>query len=250
MPKTVLVVPCFNEEKRLERDVFLAWGDAHPDVQFLMVNDGSSDGTRAMLDELAAKRPGKFHALQLEKNGGKAEAVRAGMLHALRTMEPDFVGFWDADLATPLEALPEFIDVLTRQADVEVVMGSRVQLLGRQIERNRGRHYFGRVAATAVSVMLGIPVYDTQCGAKVFRATATLPTILAEPFITRWVFDVEILARWILLKQDESRAQLARHVVELPLREWRDVKGTRLKPTDFMKAPMELARIWRHYFGK
>ena len=65
--------------------------------------------------------------------------------------------------------------------------------LGRTIRRHAWRHAFGRAAATAVALALGAPVYDTQCGAKLLRVTAEVPRLLATPFRTRWLFDVEAL---------------------------------------------------------
>ena len=87
---------------------------------------------------------------------------------------------------------------LETDPDVEIVIGSRVQMLGRDTRHNWRRHYLGRVAATAVSVMLRLRVYDTQCGAKLFRAGATVGRVFLQPFLTRWIFDVEILSRWLL----------------------------------------------------
>lgn len=248
MSETVIVVPCYNEEHRLKSDEFLTYARPRDWLRFLMVDDGSRDGTRQVLQRLSEAEPSRFEVLGLDVNGGKAEAVRRGVQHALMS-SPSYVGFWDADLATPLSAIEEFVSLLDAHDDVEMVLGSRVQLLGRNIERGRRRHYFGRVTATVVSVMLGLRVYDTQCGAKLFRVTPTLSYLFAEPFLTRWVFDVEILARWITANENVDRRQLEKRVHEIPLREWTDVKGSRLKPSDFVRAPLELARIWRHYFG-
>jgi glycosyltransferase involved in cell wall biosynthesis len=229
--------------------VFHAFVQGKDWLTILLVDDGSRDGTRGVLQALKDRDPRHFEVLGLDINGGKAEAVRQGVLKAV-TLKPHCVGFWDADLATPLEALQEFVDTLEDHAAVEMAVGSRVQLLGRNIDRDRGRHYFGRVAATAVSAMLGLRVYDTQCGAKLFRVTPSFPQLFEQPFLTRWVFDVEILARWMKLQPPGTdQHTLESHVVEIPLRQWTDVKGSRLKPTDFLKAPLELARIWAHYFG-
>lgn len=243
--RATIVVPCYNEAARLDPDAFVAFADAHPDVTFLLVDDGSTDTTRQVHAATAARAPGRITTLALDANGGKAEAVRRGVLRALDDGAPA-VGFWDADLATPLALIPEFVRVLDERPDVEIVLGSRVRLLGRRIERDPRRHYFGRVAATAVSRMLGLAVYDTQCGAKLFRTTPRLRELFAEPFATRWVFDVEILARWMIATGHRGEAA-EQAIVELPLPEWRDVRGSKLKWTDFVRAPLELWRIRERY---
>jgi hypothetical protein len=127
------------------------------------------------------------------------------------------------------------------------VLGSRVRLLGHDIDRRVARHYLGRVFATAASVTLRLPVYDTQCGAKLFRVSETVEALFAEPFCTGWVFDVEILAR---LVRDVGHEAAARRVCELPLERWQDVAGSRVKPIDFARAIGELHRIHRRYLGR
>lgn len=246
MADTVVVVPCYNEAARLRVDAFrqsLA-DDARTD--FLFVNDGSSDNTAAILSDFCATTAGRCRLLDLNPNLGKAEAVRQGLLAALDTPAP-FVGFWDADLATPLPAIGELRQVLDATSSIDWVFGSRVQLLGRRIERLRSRHYLGRVWATGVSLMLGLPIYDTQCGAKLFRASDELRRVLAEPFITRWVFDVELIARLIVARRDGGAA-VERAIYELPLREWRDVDGSKLRARDFWRSGFDLGRIYSHYF--
>jgi dolichyl-phosphate beta-glucosyltransferase len=157
--RIALVVPCYNEEKRLDAGVLRGATLPGHDLELVLVDDGSRDGTRAVLESIARDRPGT-HVLALEKNSGKAEAVRRGVLDALGR-EPDAVGFWDADLATPLSELPAFVDVLEEHPHVDIVIGSRVKLMGRVIERQTWRHYAGRLFATAASVALDLPVYDT-----------------------------------------------------------------------------------------
>ena len=107
------------------------------------------------------------------------------MLEALET-DADFVGYWDADLATPLDAVPRFLAVFEDRPGVNLVLGSRVKLLGRTIDRHAWRHYLGRVFATLVSEMLHLAVYDTQCGAKLFRSTDALRRVLTRPFTTSY----------------------------------------------------------------
>jgi len=114
-----------------------------------------------------------------------------------------------------------------------------VALLGHRIDRSAWRHYLGRLFATASSLVLRLSVYDTQCGAKVFRVTPALRTALAEPFTSRWAFDVELLQR--LLGAGVRPAQFE----EVPLRAWRDVGGSKLGPAAAIAAAADLARLAR-----
>ena len=245
MPDAVVVVPCYNEARRLPVSEFEAFLGDVPDVSFVFVDDGSRDGTRELLRELERGSAGRVAIVELPTNLGKAEAVRAGVLRAFER-QPAYVGFWDADLATPLPAILEFRSLLDTRPDLEMVFGARVVLLGRRIERRAIRHYIGRVAATAISLVLGLRVYDTQCGAKFFRATPSMRALFEEPFATRWLFDVEILARFIRsLRGDRDAAKTA--IYEYPLAEWTDVTGSSLTPADYGRAVVDLLRIWRRY---
>jgi glycosyltransferase involved in cell wall biosynthesis len=244
---TALVVPCYNEARRLPVERFLDFLRKTPELSLLFVDDGSTDGTRERLSEIARALPERAQVLGLPRNRGKAEAVRAGLLRAL-ALDPVYLGYWDADLATPLGALLELRALLEARPELELVMGARVVLLGRAIERRAPRHYVGRAAATAISLALGLRVYDTQCGAKLFRVTPALPGLLAEPFVARWIFDVEILARMIGLHGSPQRA--ARALCEHPLASWSDVAGSKLRPADYPRAALDLWRIRRRWLRR
>ena len=125
-----------------------------------------------------------------------------------------------------------------------MVFGARIRLLGRTIHRKAVRHYTGRLFATAASLTLSIPVYDTQCGAKIFRVTHGLEQVLAEPFSSRWIFDVEIVARFI---QRRGHAFCVAGIYEYPLQTWEDVGGSKLRGSDFLKAGLDLMAIHRRY---
>jgi len=239
----VLVIPCYNEERRLPVDELRAFALPGIRVDLLFVNDGSRDGTLRILQSLSREDPQRFSVLDLERNSGKAEAVRRGVIEALER-KPDLIGFWDADLATPLGELPGFLDVFAARPEIEMVFAARVRLLGRSISRNPRRHYVGRVGATLISSSLGLAVYDTQCGAKVFRANDSLRAIFAEPFLSRWIFDVEIIAR---LVRQRGRDAAARVIYELPILSWHDVKGSKVRSTDFIRALKDLWKIHRAY---
>ncbi|MCA9221289.1 MAG: glycosyltransferase [Pirellulaceae bacterium] len=243
MSRITIVVPCYNEAERLPADVFREFvrADEARDVSFLFVNDGSRDNTAAILNSLAKTEP-RMRAMHLAKNGGKAEAVRQGMLAALAN-SPDYLGYWDADLATGLDEIPRFARVLDGRSQTHVVFGTRIPLLGRDIRRSFKRHVCGRLFATAARRTLSLRIYDTQCGAKLFRNGPMIPQVFGERFLARWIFDVEILARWRCLQPKSLQQQ----VYELPLEAWRDVAGSKLKGSDFVKAAGELAAIHRRY---
>jgi glycosyltransferase involved in cell wall biosynthesis len=249
MSKTIVVVPCYNEANRLNVEAFKAFAAAHRDIRFLFVDDGSRDRTREVIDRLAGDDPEAFAAMGLEKNGGKAEAVRHGIVRALEA-DPDYVAFWDADLATPLQTIIPFRDLMESRPEIEMTIGSRVKLLGRAIDRRPIRHYLGRIAATLASWTLGLSVYDTQCGAKMFRATPEIAHVFAEPFLTHWIFDIEIIARLIRYRRDHQLPGVEEIIYEMPLPEWRDVRGSKVKGGDFLTGAMELFVIRRRYLSR
>jgi dolichyl-phosphate beta-glucosyltransferase len=241
--RAVIVVPCYNEERRLDTAAFRRFTDEAHDVGFCFVNDGSTDRTMTVIREMVSADPDRFSAVDLPRNVGKAEAVRRGMAEVLQRAV-DVVGFWDADLATPLSELPSLLEVLASRPQIEMVLGARVRLLGREISRRPSRHYFGRVGATLISSSLGLAVYDTQCGAKLFRANDTMRQIFSRPFLSRWIFDVEIIARFVQLR---GREAAAKGICELPIRVWHDVGGSKVKSHDFVRALRDLWKIHRAY---
>ncbi|MGC2162825.1 MAG: hypothetical protein WA634_13000, partial [Silvibacterium sp.] len=101
----------------------------------------------------------------------------------------------------------------------------------------------------AVSLLLRIPVYDTQCGAKLFRITPELSQVLAGPFHSRWIFDVELLARFLALHKNNV-PQMEKQIYEYPLPVWTDVAGSKVSPLDFFHAFGELAVIYRRYLSR
>lgn len=243
-----MIVPCYNEANRLDVASFRAFLADGTGVHILFVDDGSRDRTVEVLEGVRAGYENAASILSCPKNGGKAEAVRLGVLHALDRFQPAFVGYWDADLATPLDALSRFSETFAQNPAIEMVFGARVQLLGRQIERRAVRHYAGRVFASTVSVLLRMKIYDTQCGAKLFRATPEIRQIFADPFLSKWVFDVEILARYQALL-GHTPEQLQQLIYEYPLEKWTDVAGSKVHVGDFAIALADVFRIYRKYLA-
>lgn len=231
--RTAIVIPMYNESGRIQTAVFRSFSENNTNLFFIFVNDGSTDNTS---EKISNENIERSHLIELKQNQGKAEAVRIGMNWGL-TQGYKEIGYWDADLATPLEAIGELLETLTLNQHASAVLGSRVKLLGRDINRKLYRHYIGRVFATCASMTLQLGIYDTQCGAKIFRSSDHLKSILKKPFLSKWVFDVEILAR---LQQFEN---LDNTIIEHPLKEWRDIAGSSLKITDFFVAFSDLIKI-------
>lgn len=236
-----LVVPCFNEASRFDADAWL--GLAGRGLRLLLVDDGSTDETGAALEAARARAPASVTVLRLESNQGKGEAIRRGFLRALEG-DAAFVGFADADLATPPDELARLAEVALGGA-VDVVLGSRVSMLGASIQRRGLRHYLGRIFATAASLALDEAVYDSQCGAKFFRAGPALREAMARPFASRWGFDVELLGR--LRVGSERVPGLDRAAfLEVPLRQWTDVPGSHLRLGGMLRAVGDLSRVAVH----
>ncbi len=235
MDSVLIVIPCYNEARRLDRAAFEEFLDTPGSPALLFVDDGSTDGTQAILRDLVASYPERTRLLTLPENKGKAEAVRAGLRSAVGDGAA-CVGYWDADLATPLSHVPDFVAVLEARPAVDVVMGARVRMMGRRIRRSAVRHYLGRVFASLASLVLRLPVYDTQCGAKMFRSTPVLAGALSEPFRSGWSFDVELLRR---LQYGWADPGIDR-IVEIPLEEWTDVGGSKVSVVGGARAVVSL----------
>ena len=230
--RCLIVIPVYNESHRLQQAQFLDFlgsdSATRLAVSFLFVNDGSTDDTIEQLQSMQRRRPDRIFILSKSINRGKGEAVRDGLLTACSPSGAyQFVGFWDADLATPLAAIPQLLSKLADDPHLAMVFASRVRLLGREIRRNPARHYLGRLFATAASLTLSLPIYNTQCGAKIFKVTPDLEQVLAAPFISRWVFDAEIIARFVQLK---GLPFCFSSIYEFPIDAWEDVAGSKLHP--------------------
>ncbi|MBP6389341.1 MAG: glycosyltransferase [Flavobacteriales bacterium] len=239
-----LIIPCYNEERRFPAEAFTRSLEELPDLFLLFVDDGSVDATADLLRTFCVEHPGRTELVVLDRNRGKAEAVRQGMLHAARQGGGfDYYGYFDADLAIPLNEAFLFFAFLQERRPVFILSG-RVKLLGTtRIDRYLYRHLLGRVFATFVSWTLELAVYDTQCGAKLVRADMA-STLFERPFQSRWLFDIELLYRCIALF---GRAQVEEHVAEVPLRRLHDPGGSSVSFRHALRMPFELWRIRRAY---
>lgn len=217
-----LILPAYNEAQRLPP--FLTDVRAYlaeyfvDDYEVIVVDDGSTDGLAAMLDETARDWP-QLRALCLQENQGKGAAVRTGMLMARGQM----LLFADADGATPIEEEQRLRAAIEAGADVAI--GSRL-LDSSEVSRRRTwpRGLIGRAFARLARWMLKVPVCDSQCGFKMFRRDPArhLFSLVQEK---GYLFDLELLV---------LAERLEYEVAEVPVN-WREVPGGHLS----------MARHWK-----
>ena len=249
MPKTALTIPCYNEASRLDPGQYRMFLEKTPEVDLIFVDDGSADATFDVIEAIARENPGRVIPLRQHPNQGKAAAVRRGTLEAF-DKGYSFAGYWDADNATPLRLVQPIIWDLERKG-VQMVMGSRVNLLGKMIQRSQSRHYLGRFFASVASFILKLQIYDTQCGAKVFCNSPMTRQAFAEPFETGWTFDLELIARVILAgRQEAPDAAASALIIEHPLDEWVDVPGSKLRMSHALGIMRDLYLVYRRYHGR
>ncbi|MEW6743842.1 MAG: glycosyltransferase [Planctomycetota bacterium] len=238
-----MIIPCYNEERRLPAADFQEFLQTSDAVDLHFVNDGSSDRTLSVLNRLKEEGKGRVGLLDLGENCGKAEAVRRAVLEIATDATYEFVGYFDADLATPLEEISLLLSYLKRKEQYEIAFGARVCRMGASIIRHAHRHYLGRVFSTFASLLLKLPVYDTQCGAKIMKRELARQ-IFADEFVSRWFFDVELFARIIKLYGMEKAKTV---MIEVPLEAWEDKGGSKLKLRDCIVVPIELWKIRARY---
>lgn len=235
--RILIVVPCYNEEKRLDISEIDNLGDKY---YILFVNDGSSDNTPDILDRVMANN---MYVIHLEQNVGKAEAIRLGMNYAMTLPcfeNISWVGFWDADFSTPIKEIPFFFayEKLFEQK-VDAIFGSRILKFGSKIDRKHLRHYLGRIFATFTKMLLDLDCYDSQCGSKLFRKEI-IEKIFSEKFISKWIFDLEIILR---MKNNI--------IIEYPVARWIEKGGSKVKVFRIaIRTIIELVKIRKKYITK
>ncbi len=232
-----LIIPFFNEEKRINIDSFDRFCKKHNDVLLLLVNDGSTDATHAFLDELKNKYPESVETIKLEKNIGKGNAIRAGMEKAITSQIP-FTAYMDADLSAPFEEILKLYHLISA-SNYDAVFGSRLKKLGSVIHRSLFRHLAGRMIATVIDTRFNIGCYDTQCSAKIFR-TPLLQHVIEPSFYTRWFSDVEIMLR---LKKQNNNFK----VVEVPLDKWEHKAGSKITAFSIFSIIKEIVTLFKKY---
>jgi glycosyltransferase involved in cell wall biosynthesis len=233
---TYVIIPCFNEEFRLNIDY---WNEliSNLDYNWIFVNDGSNDGTRQKLDQLK-----NVQVLDLVTNGGKAEAIRAGINHAIQVeIKNDLViSYIDSDGAFRSNDIERIFKVFfgkLEKKEIEAVWASRVALAGRDIFRSTTRHYLSRVIISIIGAFDRDIPYDPQTGFKIFYLNKEISTLFDEKFRTRWFFDIEIIRRWERLKGNKIK------IWEEPVVSWSDVKGSKVNKFQYFRIFREVLYI-------
>lgn len=240
--KTGIIIPCYNEEKRLDQEAFVNFIKEHTDYHLCFVNDGSKDNTLGVLRSMKEAVPTRISIVDVKKNSGKATAVRAGARFLYSRENISCIGFIDADLSTDFRDFKDLVKTLKTE-DKLVVFGSRNSGGGGTIERNFLRNLFSKTVKQFILLILGLPIRDTQCGAKVFKRSI-VPVVYNDAFISKWLFDVEIFLR---LKKYLGKENTMKNIFEQPLMRWVHVDDSKLGLKDSLQIPLRLAHIWLNY---
>ena len=236
-----IVIPCYNEEDRLDITRFLSFLKVQPEILLCFVNDGSKDNTLKTLYKIQNEYPKNVSVFSTNTNVGKAEAVRQGVEHCNLNFKFQKIAYLDADLATSLEECLEISEQVN--ANILFAFGSRISKIDNNIQRKMYRFFIGRIVATFISKQLHLTVYDTQCGCKIFEHKLS-KKIFKKTFISKWLFDVELFHRIIALYGIEKMAEISR---EIPLKSWVDVGESKVSLTYFFKLWLDLYRIKKTY---
>ncbi|MBJ2175420.1 response regulator [Aureibaculum sp. A20] len=240
-----VVIPCYNEEERLFSKEFTDYIDKNSGYHLCFVNDGSKDKTLEVLKELQKGREDFITVYDCEKNGGKAEAVRLGMLHMAKKEDLDYIGFLDADLSTDLADFDDLVKTI-ETSEFKIVSGSRISRMGANITKESARKIISLTINFIIRKILKMDFKDTQCGAKIFSKDV-IEVAFGEKFVTQWIFDVEIFKRMSIhfgLKQAKTM------LCEQPLKRWIHADGSKLSMKDSVKIVGQLGQIAWVYRNK
>jgi glycosyltransferase involved in cell wall biosynthesis len=232
--KIAIVIPAYNEYDRFPSQEFKSFLKDYPEACLCFVNDASTDQTQDLFTRLLEEFPHQIILLSNEKNSGKAASVRKGVMYCFENEAAHAIGYLDADLATSLEECYSYLDYL---GDKDFVFASRILKVGSVVERRFSRFLIGRILATAISNILDLKVYDTQCGCKVFKSELS-PLLFRQAFISKWLFDVELFSR--LLNHYGSEEAIKR-MEEVPVKRWVDRGASKVKLSYFF-------RLWYDLF--
>ncbi len=247
--KNGIIIPCYNEEARLKLSDYQTFIEKNPKYTLCFVNDGSTDGTLDVLKTFQKKLLSMHRGMETQlliydmpKNGGKAEAVRAGVNYLIKNTNVQNVGFVDADLATGFDDFQNLVGTL-EDKNLDVVIGSRKINQDLEMERSKFRQTASFAIGKFIKSIVGLDIKDTQCGAKVFSREIA-KVVFKDSFLSKWLFDVEVLIR---VKNHFGKNNAMQYLNEVALSKWEEVEGSKITLRDSIQFPLQLCRIAYDY---
>ena len=235
---TAIIVPCYNEAIRFKSKYFenLAQIDR---THWYFVNDGSTDSTGTILNEFCSSIINATY-INIQVNKGKSHALSFGFKYILDDFHNfSWVGILDSDGAFSEVDVSRTIHLARSNNldEIQAVYGARVKLAGREIYRNPARHYLSRAIITFFGLLWRDIPYDTQTGLKIYSTKILPKSIFAEPFKTKWFFDIEIHQRI------NDYLGYNFKVWEEPVNSWKDVSDSKITLLELPILMKELVKI-------
>lgn len=227
-PEITAIIPVFNDRESLEKAIPLsieALSKITAGFEILVAEDGSSDGSAELVRECAKNDP-RIRLLHSDTRLGRGKALNRAITEAKGTI----VCYYDVDLATGMQHLPELIAAIRDGATLST--GSRL-LPSSDTVRTGGREIASRSYNFLVRLFLGSRIFDHQCGFKGFRRDTILP-LLPQIRSDHWFWDTEILVR---------AQRMGFKVAEFPVH-WRAGKGTTVRVKDVFSMGSSILRLW------
>ena len=237
-----IVIPCYNEADRLNKKEFQNFALRNLSYHLCFVNDGSTDNTLEVLHKIRKENKDNISVYNCKENRGKAEAVRQGMLHLINEGKYDYLGYLDADLSTDFNDFDDLVKTL-ESSKFKIVSGSRINRMGADITKESARKIISKSINLIIQKILRMPFKDTQCGAKVMNYELAA-TMFKTPFVTKWLFDVEIFMR---MRKTFGKKDAIASICEKPLKRWIHADGSKLSIKDSLRIIGQLAILNWNY---
>jgi glycosyltransferase involved in cell wall biosynthesis len=235
MGSTWIVIPVFNEISRGSSEYWKVLS-SNVEAKFVFVDDCSTDSTGDYLDSIS--RSMGVHVIRHTRNQGKGEAIRSGFNYCMSENDNDngLVALLDADGAFTADEVNRILKICKEKildGTYDSIWTSRVKMAGRTIDRNKFRHLSGRIISTILGTADATLPYDTQSGFKIFKITDNLAKAMNAPFLTHWLFDIELLLRLKRLGKEFK-------VREEALEEWHEIGNSTIKPRNYLQIVKEV----------
>lgn len=235
MQNVAIIIPCFNEDKRIRKELVVALL-TNAAIDVYLANDGSTDNTLGVLKDITQGFENRCFILDYTKNRGKAATIYSAVNELLLKKRYSHIGYFDADFSTPPPEVLRMLKEVYKRPEL-FLTGCRVKLLNAVIDRKFYRHIIGRIIVTMVNIKFKLGVYDTQCGAKIFPAHIA-EIAFEKPFLTSWLFDMEIFIRL----KNNNLMSMGR---EFPLKTWKDIEGSKLSWRTAFKIAKEISTLYK-----